>query len=90
MKPLPPSLEEPVNLASQSRREEVDFNLGEILILHGIKIQIVEVRWDVCEIAHISFMIRFRAFNCAMIRKEEGAEIVPLLYQPQLFGFPLL
>jgi hypothetical protein len=45
-----PSAQEPVNLPPQGRRKEVNLYLREVLILHRIEVQVVQIRRDVIEL----------------------------------------
>ena len=82
-----PSAQEPVHLPPQSRRKEVNLDLREVLILHRIEVQVIQIRWDVIELVAAAIILVFGLGTLAttpVVGEEEGTEVLFLVLESQI------
>jgi hypothetical protein len=87
-----PSAQEPVHLPPQGRRKEVNLDLREVLILHRIEVQVVQIRRDVIElVAAIILVVGLRTLaTSSVVREEEGTEVISLVLESQILRLLLI
>jgi len=61
--------------------------LREVLILHRIEVQVIQIRWDVIELLAAIILV-FRLGTLAtspVVGEEEGTEVISLMLESQVF-----
>jgi hypothetical protein len=61
--------------------------LREVLILHRIEVQVIQIRWDVIELVAGAIILVFGLGTLAttpVVGEEEGTEVVSLMMESQV------
>ena len=76
----------------QGRRKEVNLDLREVLILHRIEVQVVQIRRNVIElVAAIILVVGLRTLATSpVVGEEEGTEVVSLVLESQVLRLLLI
>jgi hypothetical protein len=79
-------------LPPQGRRKEVNLDLREVLILHRIEVQVVQIRRNVIElVAAIILVVGLRTLATSpVVGEEEGTEVVSLVLESQVLRLLLI
>ena len=79
-----PSAQEAVHLPPQGRRKQVYLDLREVLILHRIEIQVIQIRRDVIELVAAAIILVFGLGTLPttpVVGEEEGTEVISLVLE---------